>query len=81
MTLKTFLFFTLFFSTQAFAIDFNKVTGTFDVESQKSKQEDLAKLAYGSFDSVNDYSRSPASENKVENKVTSEVNEVSGSFE
>jgi hypothetical protein len=79
--LKTFLFFTFFISTQVFAIDFNKVTGSFDIESQNSKQEDLTKLAYGSFESKTEQGRVPASENKVENKVTSEVNEVSGSFE
>ena len=79
--MKTFLFFTLFLSTQVFAIDFNKVTGSFDIESQNSKQEDLTKLAYGSFESKTEPGRVPASENKVENKVTSEVNEVSGSFE
>lgn len=79
--MKTFLFFTLFLSTQAFAIDFNKVTGSFDIESQNSKQEDLTKLAYGTFESKTEQGRVPASEKKAENKVTSEVNEVSGSFE
>ena len=80
--MKTFLFFTLFLSTQAFAIDFNKVTGSFDIEPQNSKQEDLTKLAYGSFESKTEQpGRVPANEVSKENKVTSEVNEVSGTFE
>lgn len=79
--MKTFLFFTLFLSTQAFAIDFNKVSGSFDVETQNAKQEDLTKLAYGSFEAKTEHGRVPASEKKADNKVTSEVNEVSGSFE
>jgi hypothetical protein len=80
--LKYFILFSLLLSTQAFALDFNKVTGSFDVEEKKTQEEDLTKLAYGSLDSHStEKSRAPASAVEKTAKTTSEVNEVTGSFE
>ena len=80
--MKYFILFSLLLSTQAFAIDFNKVTGSFDVEDKKIQQEDLTKLAYGSFESSSiEKSRVPASAVEKTEKTTSEINEVTGSFE
>ena len=79
--MKIFLLFTILISSQAFAIDFNKVTGTFDIEEKKVVQEDLSKVAFGSFESDADKTRAPASETEHFGKTTSEVNEVTGTFE
>ncbi len=79
--MKYFILFSLLLSTQAFAIDFNKVTGSFDIEKKVSNQEDMAKVAYGSFESKTDKTRLPASTNESTQKTNSEVNEVTGTFE
>jgi hypothetical protein len=63
--LKSFLFFTLLLSSQAFAIDFNKVSGSFDVEAKNSKQENVTKFAYSAFGSKGEQGRVPASEKKL----------------
>ena len=79
--MKMFILFSILISSQAFAIDFNKVTGTFDIEEKKIVQEDLSKVAFGSFESDADKTRAPASETDQVGRTTSEVNEVTGSFE
>lgn len=80
--MKYFILFSILISSHAFAIDFNKVTGSFDVVEKKSHQDDLAKLAYGSFESqTTDKTRAPASVTEKVEKTTSEVNEVTGTFE
>jgi len=78
--MKMFILFSILISSQAFAIDFNKVTGTFDIEEKKVVQEDLSKVAFGSFESDSDKMRAPASDTGHEEKTSSEVNEVTGTF-
>lgn len=80
--MKEILCLSLLISTNAFALDFQKVTGTFDVKekSQKSMGEDaVAAAAYGSFEK-DETTRMPAS-NAPEVKKSTSVNEITGTFE
>lgn len=68
-------------SSSAFALDFQKVTGTFEIQEKKEVpvgQNTLADASFGSFDLNADSSRMPASEAK---KAAPSVNEMTGTFE
>ncbi len=76
--MKYFLLFTLLTSA-AFAMDFNKVTGTFDVGSKKEFAEEAeSTLLTGTF-SEEKTSRLPASQKNE--KAEKHVTEITGSFE
>lgn len=81
--MKYLLSLTLLLSANAFAIDFQKVTGSFDVKDSQSSSEDLvAHAAYGSFDAKANLERLPASAHvKSDKKETSSVTELTGTFE
>lgn len=78
--MKHFLFLALLISTNAMAIDFNKVTGTFAETENSASTEEKSDLAYGSFAPQEDATRAPAS---VEQETTEGtwVNEMTGTFE
>jgi len=68
-------------STHVMAIDFQKVTGTFEV-SEKDKIESFNNdLAFGSFDSNQSNLRSPSSVEEKSAQKAPEMNEVTGTFE
>lgn len=61
--MKKFLCLSLLITTNAFAIDFQKVTGTFDVKANQKNEvghDTVAQSTYGSF-KVNETGRLPAS--------------------
>lgn len=68
-------------TSSAFAIDFNKVTGTFEVESVPTPigEDSVAAATFGSFNLTTDKSRSPASVEEIE-KATVGINDVTGTF-
>lgn len=82
--MKYFLLFSIIISSSAFAIDFNKATGTFDVEEKANPiigEDSIAATAFGSFNLHEDKSRAPASvEQEVENR-TPGTNDVTGTFQ
>lgn len=63
--MKKILLLTLLLSSQAFAIDFQKVTGTFDVKEEKSEStlasDTVAQATFGTFEFKSDATRMPAS--------------------
>jgi hypothetical protein len=64
------------------AIDFQKVTGSFEVEEKTKTVTSENHLAFGSFESTQSATRSPASvQEKTEVKKAPEMNEITGSFE
>lgn len=81
--MKQILCLSLLIASNAFAIDFQKVTGTFDVKTQKEIQvghDTVAQAAYGSFD-MNEASRFPASvAPEVEKTHSVGVQELTGTF-
>lgn len=81
--MKYFLLLSLILSTSAFAIDFNKATGTFDVSDKAPYvgTDTVAEAAYGSFNLHEAKTRAPASvEDEVE-KSSLGMNDVTGSFQ
>lgn len=80
--MKEILCLSLLFTTNAFAIDFQKVTGSFDLQTQKEKSvgvDTVANAAYGSFD-MNDTGRVPASAEEKRHTPDSHVTEMTGTF-
>ena len=81
--MKEILCLSLLIATNAFAIDFQKVTGSFDIKENQEKtvgQDTVAAAAYGSFE-MNDKGRMPASSAPEANKSdTSSVTEITGTF-
>lgn len=79
--MKYFLLLSLTLTTSAFAIDFNKVTGTFDVEETSAivGEDSVAAAAFGSFNLTQDKSRAPASVEQDE--ATVGTNDVTGTFQ
>jgi len=80
--LKYILLASLILSTSAFAIDFNKVTGTFEVEEKSATvgEDSVAAAAYGSFEFSQVKTRAPASVEQDAVETTSGINEVTGTF-
>ncbi len=81
--MKYILLASLILSTSAFAIDFNKVTGTFEVEEKSAPvgEDAVAAAAYGSFEFSQQKTRSPASvEQEAAESISSGINEVTGTF-
>ena len=81
--MKYLLLLSLVLSTSAFAIDFSRVTGSFDVD-EKSHQvgsDTVADAAYGSFNLHQDKTRAPASAEQNVEKATPGINDVTGSFQ
>jgi hypothetical protein len=82
--LKEILCLSLLIATNAYAIDFQKVTGTFDIKEKQDKtvgQDTVAAAAYGSFE-MNETGRMPASSApEVKKSNTPSVNELTGTFE
>jgi hypothetical protein len=80
--LKHLLFLSLILSTSAFAIDFNKVTGTFDVEEKSIPvgEDTVAAASFGSFNLTEEKTRAPASVEQ-EGKATVGVNDLTGTFQ
>lgn len=80
--MKFFILFSLILSSSAFAIDFNKVTGTFDVQdkSESVSEVNIAAANFGTFNPNQDKSRAPASVEESTEKVTEGINEVTGTF-
>lgn len=79
--MKYILFLSLTLTTSAFAIDFNKVTGTFDGEEKTVVGEDsVTAAAYGSFNLHQDQSRGPASVDAVTEEASVGINDVTGTF-
>jgi hypothetical protein len=81
--LKYILLASLILSTSAFAIDFNKVTGTFEVAEKSAPvgEDSVAAAAYGSFEFSENKNRAPASVEQDAVETTSAgINEVTGTF-
>jgi hypothetical protein len=82
--LKEILCLSLLLTTNAFAIDFQKMTGTFDIKEKQHKvvgEDTVAAAAYGSFE-MKDAARMPASSAPEAKKSnTAPVNETTGTFE
>jgi hypothetical protein len=80
--LKHLLLLSLILSTSAFAIDFNKATGSFDVEEKSIPvgEDTVAAASWGSFDLTEGKSRAPASVEQKE-KATVGVNDLTGTFQ
>lgn len=82
--MKKILCLTLLITTNAFAIDFQKVTGTFDVKEKSQKvigEDTVAAATYGTFENI-DNSRMPASTAPEGKKSNSDsVTEMTGTFE
>ncbi len=81
--MKYILIASIFLSTSAFAIDFNKVTGTFDVEgkSESATEDTVAAAAYGSFNFTEDKTRAPASAETNFETSAPGMNDVTGTFQ
>lgn len=82
--MKYYLLLSLTLTTSAFAIDFNKVTGTFDVEENSVTvgEDSVAAAAFGSFNLTQDKSRAPASVEQDEQvEATVGTNDVTGTFQ
>ena len=80
--MKYILFFSMALSTSAFAIDFNKATGTFEVEEKSVPvgQDSVAAAAFGSFNLYEEKTRAPASV-ETEAETTFGINDVTGTFQ
>ena len=81
--MKYLLLLSLVLSTSAFAIDFSRVTGSFDVD-EKSHQvgpDTVAYTTYGSFNLHQEKTRAPASAEQDVEKATPGINDVTGSFQ
>ena len=80
--MKYILLFSIALSTSAFAIDFNKVTGTFEVEEKSAPvgQDSIAAAAFGSFNLYEEKTRAPASV-ETEAETTVGINDVTGTFQ
>lgn len=78
--MKHFIFLALIISNTAFAIDFNKVTGTFSDVEKEVATEESTDLAYGSFEPKETNLRAPASVTEEVKKADS-VNDITGTFE
>ena len=81
--MKYLLLLSLVLSTSAFAIDFSRVTGSFDVD-EKSHQvgpDTVADTTYGSFNLHQEKTRAPASAEQDVEKATPGINDVTGSFQ
>lgn len=70
------------FSVSAFAIDFNKVTGSFEIQEKvaPASEDSIAAVAFGSFNPAQDKRRAPASFEETTEEVTAGINEVTGTF-
>jgi hypothetical protein len=81
--LKYLLLLSLALSTSAFAIDFTRVTGTFEVADNVAVvgSDTVADAAFGSFNLYQDKSRVPASAETEVEKATVGINDVTGSFQ
>ena len=80
--MKYILLFSIALSTSAFAIDFNKVTGTFEVEEKSVPvgQDSVAAAAFGTFDFTEEKTRAPASFEESKPAPIG-VNDVTGTFQ
>lgn len=82
--MKYFILFSLLISANVFAIDFQKVTGTFDVKDSKAPavlgQDTVAQAAFGTFELTQE-GRVPASVTSEDKKSDSSVTEITGTFE
>jgi hypothetical protein len=81
--LKYILLASLILSTSAFAIDFNKATGTFEVAEKSAPvgEAAVAAAAYGTFEFSENKNRAPASvEHDAVETTTAGINEVTGTF-
>ncbi len=80
--MKYILLFSIALSTSAFAIDFNKVTGTFEVEEKSVPvgQDSVAAAAFGSFNLYEEKTRAPASV-ETEEATPFGINDVTGTFQ
>ena len=80
--MKYLLLLALTLSSSAFAIDFNKVTGTFDVEEKSVPvgEDSIAAAAFGSFDFTEAKTRAPASFEESKPAPIG-VNDVTGTFQ
>lgn len=79
--MKHLLFFSLLISSSSFAIDFNKVTGTFAETDKEIVNEENNDLAYGSFAPQEQVSGTRAPASVTDESRTSSINEVTGTFE
>lgn len=68
-------------SSHAMAIDFQKVSGTFEVSEKHKSESSNNDLAFGSFDLNPSNLRSPSSVQEKSAQKTPEMNEVTGTFE
>ena len=80
--MKYILLFSIALSTSAYAIDFNKVTGTFEVEEKSVPvgQDSVAAAAFGTFDFTEEKTRAPASV-ETEEATPFGINDVTGTFQ
>lgn len=78
--MKHILFLALLITTNAMAIDFNKVTGAFAEAEKFVEAEAKSDLTYGSFDPEKATTRAPASVETEAQKGTW-GNEMTGTFE
>lgn len=80
--MKYFILFSLLISANIYAIDFQKVTGTFDVKDGPAVlgQDTVAQAAFGTFE-LNEQGRVPASVEHEDKKSDSSVTEITGTFE
>jgi len=80
--LKYILLLSLTLTTSVFAIDFHKVTGTFEVVEQANTvgEDSVAAAAFGSFNLYQDKTRAPASVEKAD-WPTIGTNDVTGTFQ
>ncbi len=81
--MKYFILFSILISANIYAIDFQKVTGTFEVEEKSAVlgEDTVAQAAYGSFELKADGGRFPASVESEDKKSDSSVTEITGTFE
>lgn len=81
--MKYLLLLSLALSTSAFAIDFTRVTGTFEVAENTAVvgADSIADAAFGSFNLHQDKTRAPASAEQNVEKATPGINDVTGSFQ
>lgn len=74
---------TLLISAPLFAIDFHKVTGTFEVKDQQASmvlgQDTVAQAAFGTFE-LKEKGRVPASVEKQDEISHPSVTELTGTF-
>lgn len=77
--MKYFLFFVLI-SSSAFAIDFNKVTGTFDVAPHEHVPETESTYLTGTFEGTSHENRMPASTDSKKEVREQNVTELTGTF-